>query len=309
MSSATATLPTLKKVLFATDFSTYSKKALEYATALTRGLHGSFYLAHVVSTMNFALAGPETVGLAGDAAWRDLTELETKLDEAGALRGIPHHTLLCQGDISAQLQEIVEREGIDLVVVGTHGREGLMKVVAGSVAENVFRHVSCPVLVISSHVSSIGAAADTFAPKRVLLATDFGAASRQALIFGASLIKQNRGTLILLHVIPPLALTSADSFWYLGSKLEGMRKGIEVQTLEQLKKFIPEDLDLQGRVEFTTDVEFPVEGILSAARKHQADLILLGLREHAPSIASHSPWEIADRVICGADVPVMTVKA
>lgn len=83
MSSATATLPTLKKVLFATDFSKYSKKALDYATALTRGLHGSFYLAHVVSTMNFALAGPETVGLAGDAAWRDLTELETRLDEAG----------------------------------------------------------------------------------------------------------------------------------------------------------------------------------------------------------------------------------
>lgn len=309
MSSATTTLPTLKNILFATDFSKTSQKALEYAAAVTRGLRGTFYLAHVLSSINFAIAGPEAIGLAGDAAWRDLNELETRLDDTGALNGVPHHTLLCEGDISTQIQELVEREGIDVVVVGTHGREGLMKMMAGSVAENVFRHVSCPVLVVGPHVPSMAGITDAITPKRILLATDFGEASHHALAIGARLVNENRGRLILLHVIPPLALTSADSFWYLGSKLEGMRKGIEVQTVQKLKKLIPEDLELHGEIEFTTDVDFPVEGILRTADKCKADLILLGLRGKASSIACHSPWEIADRVICGATVPVMTVKA
>jgi nucleotide-binding universal stress UspA family protein len=248
------------------------------------------------------------LGLAGDTAWRDLTELEMQLDDSGALTGIPHHTILSQGDVAKQIEDIVRREDIDLVVVGTRGREGVMKVVAGSMAENIFRRASCPVLVIGPKVKAAPTQA-AMSPQRLLLATDFGPASRHALKYAVSIANQNHAKLALLHVIPPLALTSSDSFWYLGSQLEGMKKAMQVQTREQLKKIIPADLPLTDDPDLLTEVDFPVEGILRAAATHNADLIVLGLRNRAAGASSHNPWEIADRVVCGATVPVLTVKA
>ena len=309
MSSATAAVPSLKKVLFAADFSEYSDHALNHALAFTRGLGAAFYLTHVVSSMSFALAGPGTMGLARDAAWRDLTELEAKLDDSGALAGIPHHAILCQGPICSQIEQVVRDKDIDLLMVGTHGREGLRKLVVGSVAETIFRNLSCPVLVFGPNVRATIAPGETVRPQRILLATDFGPASLRALHYAASLANSNHGKIILLHVIPPLALTSSDSFWYLGSQLESMKKALREQTAEQLRKFVPPDLVLSQEPEYVTEVEFPVEGILRAATQHHADLILLGLRSKSAGTSSHNPWDIADRVICQATVPVMTVHA
>ena len=308
MSSATASLPALKKILVATDFSQCSHHALEYGLRLARGLDATLDLTHVISSANLALAGPQALGFAGDAAWRDLTELEHALECSGALSGIPHHLHLAQGDICAQLERIVDEDDIDLVVVGTHGRAGMMKIVAGSVAENIFRRISCPVLVIGPKCAIKNEDGEKLIAERVLLATDFGAASRHAIPYAAAIANQAQGKLILLHVIPPLALTSADSFWYLGPQLEGMKKALQTQTTEQLRKLVPQELGFT-EPEFVTEVDFPVDGILRSASKHHADVIVLGLRGGPSRAASHNPWEIADRVICGATVPVLTVKA
>ncbi len=125
----------IRRVLLATDFSSASEKAVRCAAAIAR-LHGAkLYLAHVVSSLGFKLAGPAVEQQALELAERDCRQLEMRLAGSGILSGCEHQAIVLRGGVWEQLQRVVERDAIDLIVVGTHGRSGLGKLVLGSVAE------------------------------------------------------------------------------------------------------------------------------------------------------------------------------
>jgi nucleotide-binding universal stress UspA family protein len=79
---------------------------------------------------------------------RDLLQLEHDLVESATLDGIDHEFLLRQGVVWDELQSIISQNQTELVVLGTHGRRGLGRIVLGSVAEDVFRHANCLLLTI-----------------------------------------------------------------------------------------------------------------------------------------------------------------
>ena len=66
----------------------------------------------------------------------------------------PHACPIEEGDIQARLAAAIEKNDTDLVVIGTRGRNGLGKLLLGSVAEDIFRTVSCPVLTVGPHSGS-----------------------------------------------------------------------------------------------------------------------------------------------------------
>lgn len=75
--SSWATDVHLKSVLVATDFSEASEKALHHALAIARHYHAKIYLAHVVSSLGFTLAGPEATTEAAALAVRDMSAWST----------------------------------------------------------------------------------------------------------------------------------------------------------------------------------------------------------------------------------------
>jgi nucleotide-binding universal stress UspA family protein len=133
----------LKSVLLAYDFSQTSHKPLHHALSIARHYEAKLHVAHVVSSLGYTIAGPEALALATERAEREVLKLEQDLHKTEALANLSYEFILRDGDVCEQLELVIKEKEIDLVVVGTHGRAGLGKLLLGSVAERVFRHANC----------------------------------------------------------------------------------------------------------------------------------------------------------------------
>jgi universal stress protein A len=139
-----------KRILFPTDFSHYNDSALEYASTLAAESGALLYIVHVdeVSDLNAALGEAayhyaQTPDRATRRAIRDrLNEVVPTAD------GVSYEHRYLTGSPVAELLSFAAREKIDLVVMASHGRSGLSRLLMGSVAEAVVRRANCPVLIV-----------------------------------------------------------------------------------------------------------------------------------------------------------------
>jgi len=296
----------LKNILLATDFSQASERALVYAVGIARRHDSKVYAVHVIPPERPAALYPEP---SVPSPTRAETEREmNSFVHWEPLEQIPHEVLLEEGSIWSVLYRIIRDKDIDLLVLGTHGRGGIKKIVLGSVAEELFRLASCPVLTVGPAVTPTIAGAETF--RHILFATDFGAASQRALPYAISLANESPADLTLLHMLPAITGLDVSPYWHVaadvGEPLEKDRTG----SMEQLRQLIPTGTKLAGGLQ--TLVEFgPIaDGIVKTAAKHQADLIVMGVNWAASvRAAAHIPWATAHEVVCHAKCPVLTVRA
>lgn len=281
-------------VLVATDFSKSSEKALRHGVEIAQHYGAEFYLTHVVSSLGFTLAGGEAIAMAEVAALKDALRREKELVENGALASVPHHLIVCQGEIWQELQEIVQRQKIDLLVLGTHGRTGLRKLVLGSVAEQVFRHASCPVLTVGPFASLNPPT--SLKLRHVLFCTDLSPESALGAQYAASIAKEHGAQLTSLHVVEP-GKTEVPDWARVVSELE-----------QEMRRQIPAELQLPHAPECRVETGQVVETILEVADDLAADLIVMGL--HAPhGLSEHLRWRHAYPVVCQARCPVLTVRS
>src|ERR1700758_2075702 len=144
----------VKNVLFATDFSATSESALPYATAICRRFRSTLHLVHVLSEASLLMMTGGVDYVSMGTIYEDAhNEAKDKLDQIAAhLETIPHHIYARHGAVWKNLAEVIQQSEIDLIVVGTHGRTGLGKLLLGSVAEDILHHAPCPVLTIGPRV-------------------------------------------------------------------------------------------------------------------------------------------------------------
>lgn len=143
-----------KRILHATDFSKASGPALAKAIALARQNRAPLTIVHVLAPTvipvggDFGYVPPRTYETldrnARQYAQKHLAALGARARKAGVRTTV----LLVDGGPSEQIPRAVRRTRADLVVIGTHGRTGLTKVLLGSVAERVVRLAPCPVLTV-----------------------------------------------------------------------------------------------------------------------------------------------------------------
>jgi len=298
----------LNSVLIATDFSEASDKALRHALAIARHYGAKLYLVHVVSSLGFTLVGPEAVNLATQIVSRDASELENRLVQSGALAGLRHEVIVTQGNVWDQLGKIIGDEQVDLVVIGTHARRGLGKLLLGSVAEHIFRHAGCLVLTVgpgSLEDSPVGSAR---AIRPFLFATDFGIPSLRALPYAISSANHFQTKLVLLHVVPAVPMPEGVNRPTADDVIE-MREKVRVTNLRRLQELTLQNQKLAVLPELIVEFGSPSEEILKAADAFKVDAIILGLhRSTHIGTASHLPWATAYEVVCGAGCSVLTVR-
>jgi nucleotide-binding universal stress UspA family protein len=153
----------VKSILYPTDFSTYSNQAYFHALALAETHGASLTILHVYVP---GTTTPETpVDRAADREhWRNELLTIRPLDP-----GIPVHHVLAEGDPATEILRCARDAGADLIVMGTHGRTGIQRLLMGSVAEQVMRKAPCSVLVVKlPGAAAVGQAAEP------ALATDPG---------------------------------------------------------------------------------------------------------------------------------------
>lgn len=296
MSSAAPTLAIgLKRILVATDFSEFSEKPLRLALAIAHHYGAKLYLAHVVSSLGFTLVGPDAVEVATEAAWRDAQQLEDHLVRSGALAGLEHDVIVRGGNVWEELEQFVEQEHVDLVAIGTHGRTGLRKIVLGSVAEEVFRHASCPVLTVGPCVPENFQLQAGF--RHVLYPTDLSPDSAQAAQYAVSLAREYGARLTLLHVVEQLEGKAAVDQERVISTLE-----------DRLREFLAAEQDLPYNLNIRAEIGPIDDRILAFAEEGDVGLIVLGLRS-PDTFVNHLVWLHAYKIVCEACCPVLTVRS
>jgi nucleotide-binding universal stress UspA family protein len=190
-----------KSILCATDFSGVAKTALAYAASIARTHHAKLYVVHVLPD-EAPLPIPSDPLPASLA--RDRSEAESNMRILGkehCLVDLPHEDIVERGPTQEVIADLIRQKGIDLLVLGTHGRSGLNKLLLGSVAEELFRIAACPVLTVGTPVPEPRESGLDI--RKVLFPTDFEQPSLMALPYAISIANENAGRLILLHVVTP----------------------------------------------------------------------------------------------------------
>ncbi len=151
----------IRKILVPTDFSLDSREAVRFAIDLAEQLGGSVTVLHVYHLAAYMLPDGSTVvpraGVVADhlSAIRDALLFETQAVASRTKVPISHRSV--EGVPHVEIARIAADEAYDLVVMGSHGRSGLPRLLLGSVAEKVLRTCSRPVVVVR-HSESAGTA-------------------------------------------------------------------------------------------------------------------------------------------------------
>ncbi len=137
------------RILVPIDFSSYSDAALALATSLARDGGGTLVLAHV-ELIPLSAAGGEFFYPVPEPPTEELLDKLSHVTPPDS--EIPVERRLLSGDPADAIIRLAETEHIDLIVMGTHGRRGLNRLLMGSVAEAVVRAAPCPVLTVKQPV-------------------------------------------------------------------------------------------------------------------------------------------------------------
>lgn len=131
------------KILFPTDFSSLSDAALPHATTLARESGAKLLIVHVIESPAAYAVGETYYGIPdpNDTALLKMLRAVVPADPQ-----VPCEHRMLVGNLAEEIYKLAEKESVDLIVMGTHGRTGLAHLVMGSVAESVVRHAKCPVL-------------------------------------------------------------------------------------------------------------------------------------------------------------------
>jgi nucleotide-binding universal stress UspA family protein len=140
-----------RKVLCPIDFSDPSREALRVAVDLARRYRAELVLLHVYQLPG--VATPEAAIYGGRSALdrmirlvsSQLAEWKAEAERLGATRVTTHAG---SGVAFSEIVRFAEEQACDLVVLGTHGRNAVMRMLVGSTAERVVRHAPCPVLTV-----------------------------------------------------------------------------------------------------------------------------------------------------------------
>jgi nucleotide-binding universal stress UspA family protein len=143
----------LKNILVATDFSEAAATALAYGRELARRYDATLHVLHVVDDVGARLAAASTLPYDTSRMQENLNGIERRrLDEALTDEDRRELRLkivqLVSGSPSHEIVDYAVKAGVDLLIVGTHGRGPIAHTFLGSVAERVVRHAPCPVLTI-----------------------------------------------------------------------------------------------------------------------------------------------------------------
>jgi nucleotide-binding universal stress UspA family protein len=141
-----------KKILFPTDFSSTSDDGLAMAESLARDTGAELLILHVEEPpaaygggeMYYGIPEPDKSAL-----------LKMLHDVVPSDMGIPYEHRLVTGEAADEIVRVADREHCDLIVIGSHGRTGLRRLLMGSVAEAVVRRANCPVLTVKHHAPAM----------------------------------------------------------------------------------------------------------------------------------------------------------
>jgi nucleotide-binding universal stress UspA family protein len=284
-----------RNILYATDFSPMAEVASSYASEVARRYGSKVFAVHIRPLDAYGMAPPESWPALKEAS--DFQAKEQAAHLSRLFQSVEHQAIVDQGSVWEMLSRLIANQHIDLVVMGTHGRQGLGKILLGSITESVLRRAPCPVLTIGPYVEVEPARATQM--KRILFATDFSRASQAAAPYAVSLAEENQAHLDVLHVIENRKLGEPAAAPEL---IDG--------AVSRMRDLLPAEAELWCEPAFLVEEGSVADQVLKTARERKADAIIIGVRrlEGAFHASDHVPWHTAHKIIAAAPCPVLTIR-
>ncbi len=283
----TTTNISFKNILLLTDFSEASKAASAYALGLARHFKAELFPAHACDPVVLTeITDPNLLERIAENAEKQLAGLIKEKD-------VVAHPLFTRGSIETAFPRWIEENGIDLVVVGTHGWRGLQRFLMGSTAEFVFRNAPCPVLTVGPHVEFRPYSG--FKADNILFPTDLGPHAEFAATYALSFAHEAKARLTFMHVIS------------LDSAFQRDRGELIQKAMAKLTKLVPPDAELWCKPELKVEIGDPDLEVVGFAETERPDLIVLGLPQNK-KFSAHFRTGVTYKTICSAPCPVLTIR-
>lgn len=261
----------IKQILVPTDFSDNAQHAVNYAVELAKKCSAKIHLLHTPVVPTYLLMdlsyspGPEAVT-------RILNEAQDALDEqaqAVAAAGVEHCTAIREGTVHEVIRDYAKEHDVDLVIVGTHGRTGVSKLMYGSVTERVIKTVHTPIIVIPPEGGAM--------PNSIVTSFDFSAPSRRAAEVARAIHGVFHGPLHMVHCYLDVWGEYTDRGAIVGEAAEKRREalhlGLEGMLQSEAKELFSIDAQAIQTHLVTGD---PAEGVLRVADDVGATLVCAG---------------------------------
>lgn len=289
----------LKQILVPTDFSENAQHAVSYATELAKRCSAKIHLLHTPVIPTYLLMdlsyspGPEAVT-------RILNDSQAALDEQAkdlAAAGVEYFTVIREGTVHEVIRDYAKEHDVDLVVVGTHGRAGVSKLMYGSVTERVIKTVHTPIIIIPPEGGTM--------PSSIVIAYDFSAPAKRAAEVACAIHQLFGGPLHMVHSYLDVWGEYTDRGAVVGEAAEKRRQALHLGLEEMLETeskelFSGEAPSIQTHL-VTGD---PAEGLLRVAHDVDATLICAGTTGKS-GIERLLIGSVARRLLHDAKVPLL----
>jgi len=296
----------IKRILLATDFSRWGRRAEDYACALACSWKASLTVLSVAEfppglNPDYHVNQQYLADLLKNAS-SQLVDLKGRAE----LRGIAVSTRVATGIPSEEVITAARAEDSDLIVVGTRGKTGLAHVLLGSTAERVIRGAPCPVLTVRMEQADNedkGVLSRPITLERILVPVDFSECSLDALEYAVVVAQQSKASLMLLHVLEPVSYGLDFTLSHIRTReqvRENWTKRLEKLASSHQHSHVPVESQLRGGL--------PADSILDSAQTLPCDLIVMGT--HGRRGISHAlSGSVAEAVLRKALCPVLTVRS
>jgi len=295
------TMLRMRSILFPTDFSPCAERAYTHAVHLARRLGAKLHVLSVVYHEDDAETSP-------------MSFLPLGSDELAAQLGLESSTLP-EGDdslevINAQLQstsawrtilEYVDDHKIDLVVMGTHGRHGLDRLLLGSVAEQVVRRAPCPVLTVRQEHP---------VPRRpgaipeIVVPVDFSPFSRPTLKYAVDLARHYGAKLALVHVVEQVNLPNV----YGIDPIPVVAPDLQARSLQALEALAADEIPPSQPFDCTVLIGHAGHDIVEFADDRDSDMIVIATHG-LTGLKRLLMGSVTEQVVRAAACPVFTVRS
>jgi nucleotide-binding universal stress UspA family protein len=301
-------MTSIRHILCPVDVMNGSHEAVEQAATLA-SLNGARLLLLYVFTaplpLRRALPQPVSEVLTDKARAALLRDLDAVAAPVRA-RGLTVDTVVREGEIVPEILAAIQAGAADLVVMATHGRSGLGRLILGSVTERTIRSAPCPVLSVSPRGEGVGGNEPTAPYRHILCAVDFSSESLSALAFATALAEQVGGTVRLLHVVEWFNDTPLTDYGLFDVPEYPGKACVEAQA--ELRAVAPRVTRARLDLLDVVIARRPYEEILRQAASHPTDLIALGVRGRG-ALDMLISGSTTNHVLREAPCPVLTVHA
>ena len=288
-------MPPFKNILAATDFSDTAAQALRYALHFARHDGAEVHIVHVEEVTDDYYEQDKALRERVEGQMADLLAAT----DVGDLR--TEHVVLHGEEIEVALTDYADEIAADLVVIGTHGRRGLRRLVMGSVAEKIVRKAKRPVLTVRERE---GTPPEPHV-QHVLLPLDFSESSLRAIPYAKDLAARYGARLTALHAFDDVDLPGF--YGDFPNPLPVAAPEIEEKVRGTLREAVEAAAGSDVPAEFIVGRGAAPNVIVDEAKNRAVDLIMMASHGHS-GVERLLLGSVSEHVLRAAPCPVLLVR-